>query len=227
MRWRRAVIEDVPQVASAVRAVHLGAGHTVSSVDGGFDGPIDGIVETGPSCAALKFQPRFKQGLSASGAGKRPGAFFMQQCATSGCFGAVPTHHLILLWRQELAPFGLGVRDWIRLAIHVSDPWLGLGRRLHRPSPAGHRCQGSMLRCCVAGVCCYPWSVGMARSCCQERRGAATIRARLLRRCAPRNDMCGGRLVPLVGGATLVERGRFALRGPGSRSVFHRTLVLP
>jgi hypothetical protein len=56
----RAVIKDVPQMASTIRAVNLGSDHAEGSINGCLDGTLDRIIEAGPAGAAFEFPFRFK-----------------------------------------------------------------------------------------------------------------------------------------------------------------------
>ena len=56
MSWRRTIGEYMPQMASAIRTVHLGLHHAMAAIDRRLDCTVDRIIETGPSRAALQFQ---------------------------------------------------------------------------------------------------------------------------------------------------------------------------
>src|ERR1041385_1508991 len=66
-------------------------------------------------CAACE------QRLIARGAMEGAGTFFVQQRATSRHLGAVLAHDLVLLAREQLAPFGVAVADGILLG-HCRSP---------------------------------------------------------------------------------------------------------
>src|SRR5271169_4838963 len=56
----RAVVKDVPEMASTIRAMNLGSDHAEGSIDGCLDGTLDRIVEAGPTGAAFEFPFRFE-----------------------------------------------------------------------------------------------------------------------------------------------------------------------
>src|SRR5712691_2358419 len=70
MRRRRAVLEDVTEMAAAAAAMHLVAHHAVAGVGRFFDRPGFRVVEARPAGAALEFLFRREQRLAAAGAGK-------------------------------------------------------------------------------------------------------------------------------------------------------------
>src|SRR5580658_5352245 len=77
MRRRRAVLEDVAEVAAAAAAMHFGAHHAVVAVGRGLDRPGDRIVEARPAGAALEFLLGDEQLLAAAGAGEFAGALLV------------------------------------------------------------------------------------------------------------------------------------------------------
>ncbi|CAH2401244.1 hypothetical protein MES5069_280021 [Mesorhizobium escarrei] len=115
---RRAVLEDVAEMAAAAGAVAFGADHAVAAVDGRLDRTGHRIVEAWPAGAALELQLGFEQGLVAADAGKSAGALLVEQGAAARPLGAVITHHRILLRRQPGAPFGIGAGDRVGVTIH-------------------------------------------------------------------------------------------------------------
>src|SRR5262249_38462246 len=127
MGRRRAVLEDVAEMAAAAAAMHLGAGHAVAVVGQGFDRALLRIVEARPAGAALEFLLRGEQRLPAAGAGEGAGALLMVERAAARRLGAVAAHHPILLGRQELPPFRVGVGYrvvlGVELGIPVGIPW--------------------------------------------------------------------------------------------------------
>src|SRR5215813_4063924 len=122
MSRRRAVVEDMAKMAAAPAAVDLGAGHAVAAVDRGFDRALLGIVEARPPGAAVEFLLRHEQWLSAPGAHKGAVAFFVIECAASGCLGAVLAHHPVLLRREQPSPFLIGTGDGVALGFHGYSP---------------------------------------------------------------------------------------------------------
>lgn len=119
MRRRRAILEDVAEMAGAGRAMNLGADHAVAAIDGCFNGTSDRIVEAGPTGPAFEFQSCLEQRLAAAGAGKPTRPFLRQQGATPWCLGAVRSHHVVLLRRQQAAPLSVGAREWIGFPRYV------------------------------------------------------------------------------------------------------------
>src|SRR5579872_6303032 len=119
MGRRRAVGEDMAEMAAAARAMHLGAAHAVTAVLGRFDRTIQRIVEARPAGAAFEFGLRPKQRLAAAGTGECAGAFLVIERAAVRRFGAMPAHHLILLGPQQAAPFLFGMGDWEVLLGHL------------------------------------------------------------------------------------------------------------
>src|SRR5580704_3406855 len=55
VRGRRAVVEDVAEMAAAAAAIHLGALHAPAAVGGGVDRARLRVVEARPAGAALEF----------------------------------------------------------------------------------------------------------------------------------------------------------------------------
>jgi hypothetical protein len=56
----RAIVKDVPEMASTIRAMDLGSDHAEGSINGCLDGTLDRIIEAGPAGAAFEFPFRFK-----------------------------------------------------------------------------------------------------------------------------------------------------------------------
>src|SRR5580692_9264362 len=119
VRRRRAIVEDVAEMAAAAAAVHLGALHAPAAVGGGIDRAWLRIVEARPAGAALEFLLRGEQRLPAADAGERAGAFLVIERATARPFGAVLAHDVELLGREQLLPLRLGVRHGIVLGIRL------------------------------------------------------------------------------------------------------------
>src|SRR5580704_18518188 len=119
MRGRRAVVEDVAEMAAAAAAVHFGALHAPAAVGGGIDRARLRIVKTRPAGAALEFLLRGEQRLPAADAGERAGALFVIEGAAARPLGAVLAHDVELLGREQLLPLGFGVRDGIVLGVRL------------------------------------------------------------------------------------------------------------
>src|SRR5947208_3084505 len=120
MRRRRAVFENVPEMAAAAAAMHLGADHAPAAVGRALDCVRLGIVKARPAGATLEFGFRDEQLLSAAGTIERSGALFVIECATARPLSAVLAHDVILLRRQYFAPFRLAMRDGIGFRLQVS-----------------------------------------------------------------------------------------------------------
>src|SRR4249919_3123026 len=102
-------------MTAAAAAIDFRACHTVAAVLDGLNGSGHRVVKAWPAGAAFEFLFRDEQWLIAAGADECAGALFIIERATSRHFGAVLTHDLVLVRAQQLAPFGVGVRDRILL----------------------------------------------------------------------------------------------------------------
>src|SRR6185436_7184161 len=105
MRRRRPVIEYVAEVATAAAAMYLVADHAVAAIRFHFNGVGDRIIEARPARSTLEFHLGCEQRLVAGHAAERAGPLLVQQRAASRHFGAVLAHDLVLLRREQLAPF--------------------------------------------------------------------------------------------------------------------------
>ena len=54
----RAVVKDVPEMTSTIRAMNFGSDHAKGSINGCLDGTLDRIIEAGPAGAAFEFSFR-------------------------------------------------------------------------------------------------------------------------------------------------------------------------
>src|SRR3954468_10421177 len=122
MGRRGAIREDVTEMAAAVGTMHLGALHAIGTVDGLLHRARLRVVEARPAGAALELGLGHEQLLPAARAGEGAGALLEVQRAASRPLGAVLAHDVELLGRQNLAPFGLGMRDRVSLHVHRSAP---------------------------------------------------------------------------------------------------------
>src|ERR1700761_6018912 len=84
---RRAVLEDMAEMAAAAAAMHFGAGHEIAVVGRGLDRSRLRIVETRPAGAAVELLLRYEQRLAAADASKRAGALFVVERATARRLG--------------------------------------------------------------------------------------------------------------------------------------------
>ena len=92
-----AVLENVPQVPLAPRAVHLGSFHAEGPVGGGLNRVRHWRPEARPSGAAVELRLRCEQLLATARASENPVAVFLVQRARPGPLGAVLSQHLKLL----------------------------------------------------------------------------------------------------------------------------------
>src|SRR4051794_40046704 len=100
---RRAVREDVAEVAAAAAAMAFGAHHAIGMVVRFLERAGLRIVEARPAGAAFEFLLRFEQLLPAPRAGEGAGALLEIQRAASGPLGAVLAHDVELLGGEQLA----------------------------------------------------------------------------------------------------------------------------
>src|SRR5579859_7727791 len=133
---RRAVVEDVAEVAAAAAAMHLGADHAVAAVGRRFHGAFDGVVEARPAGAAVEFLLADEQRLAAADAGEGAGTLFVIEGAAAGRLGAVLAHHPVLLRREQASPFGIAVGDGIALRFHGGPRSVGGWVSFHSTHPS-------------------------------------------------------------------------------------------
>src|SRR5215471_13808624 len=105
-------------MAAAAAAVHLGALHAVAVVRGGLDRARLRIVEARPAGPAVELALRAKQRLAAADTAERAGALLVVERAAARRLGAVAAQHLVLVRREQLAPFRIGVADGILFGLH-------------------------------------------------------------------------------------------------------------
>src|SRR6185312_7875141 len=117
---RRTIFEDVAKMTAAAAAMHLVAHHAVAGIGVGFDGAGNRIVEARPPSTALELEFGGKQRLIAGGAMEGPRALLVEERAASRHLRAVLSHDLVLLGRENLAPLGFAVGNWI--LFHHSVP---------------------------------------------------------------------------------------------------------
>ena len=115
MGRRRAVVEDMSQMAAAGRAMDLGRAPCRGCRRPRFRRcPRPARRSSASRCRSRTCAP-FEQCLAAAGAGEFARPLFDQQGAAAGALGPVLAHDVILLGCQELAPFGVAARDRIGL----------------------------------------------------------------------------------------------------------------
>jgi len=114
------------EMTAAAAAMGLGADHEMAAVDRRFDRSRLGVIEARPAGAALEFLLRLEQSLAAAGAVERTRTLLEIEGAAAGPLGSMLAHDVILLGRQNLAPFLLRVRDGVllgsRRAVHGLPP---------------------------------------------------------------------------------------------------------
>src|SRR6185437_3100971 len=108
-RRRRSIRKNVAEMAAATTAMHFRAHHAVALVVRGFDRSGFRVVEAWPAGATLEFLFGHEQRLPASGALEGAGAFLEIERAASRPLGAMTTHDVVLLGREHLPPFGVGM----------------------------------------------------------------------------------------------------------------------
>src|ERR1700689_2502348 len=101
----------MPEMSAASAAMHGRSDHTIGLVLGRSDRFVDRRPEARPTRAAVEFRRRGEVVKVASGAGEDAAPFLMQQWAGEGPLGSRLTKHGVLVGRQQLAPFLIGVRD--------------------------------------------------------------------------------------------------------------------
>src|SRR5580700_3703109 len=118
MRGRRAVLEDMAEMAAAAAAMHLGADHPVALVHRRLGRALDRIVEARPAGAAFEFLVGHEQRLGAARADERAGALLVVERATAGRLGPMRAHYPVLLRGEELVPLFVGAGERECLAFH-------------------------------------------------------------------------------------------------------------
>src|SRR6516162_9030193 len=131
MGRRRAIFENMAEMAAAAAAMHFGAGHPIAAIDRGLDRAGKRMVEARPSGSTFGFRARYEQRLTATGAFERARALLIIECATARPLGAVPAHDIVLLGREQAPPFLVGAGYREPLFLHV-----GLRRDARRAQTA-------------------------------------------------------------------------------------------
>lgn len=109
-RWCRTILEDVPQVRVTRVTQNFGSPHAIARVEFGADGLlVEGRPETGPARAGLEFGLRIEEGGSAADAPIAAFPFQVPVFATKGRLSPLLASHVILLWREVLFPFLVGL----------------------------------------------------------------------------------------------------------------------
>src|SRR6056300_1384672 len=107
----RAILEDMPLVADATRAVVFGARQHQSPVAFGADMGVDGLVKTRPAGAAVELGLRAKQRQVAGGTNIGAVTLFIVQRAAPGTLGGFFEQNLVLILIEQLAPLFTGFAD--------------------------------------------------------------------------------------------------------------------
>ena len=109
---RRAVIEDMAEMAATLGAMDFLAHHVHRAVAVGRDGRVlQRRPEARPAGVAVELGLGGEQRELATGAGEGAGAVLLVERARIGALGALPPQHRILGGRQQGAPFRVGMRD--------------------------------------------------------------------------------------------------------------------
>src|ERR1700676_764246 len=107
-----AVVEDVAEMAVALRAQHFGADHAVADVALFVNVVLRRrLGKARPAAAGIEFGIRFEQRLSAAGADIGAGPPFMLVFAGERPLGRLLAQHRVLHRRQFLPPLGLVLLD--------------------------------------------------------------------------------------------------------------------
>src|SRR5579863_8711899 len=106
-RGARPVREDMPEMAVAPRAVHLGALHVIGLVARGAHSARERPIEARPARAAVKLRVRLEQGLSAARAAKDAGPMLIIERARARALRTMTAQHPVLLGGQRALPLGL------------------------------------------------------------------------------------------------------------------------
>src|SRR6185369_4467037 len=114
-----AIREDMAEMAAALGAMDLGAGHEVAGVGRCVDRALHRCPEGRPARAAFVLGARFEQGLAAAGAAEGAGALFVVQRAGERPLGAMVAQHVMLQRVEFLLP--LGVALFHRIVGHGSS----------------------------------------------------------------------------------------------------------
>src|SRR5262245_38927432 len=105
--------EDVAEMAAALGAMHLGAGHEMAAVARRADGAVLGRPERWPARAAFVLGRGIEQRLAAAGAAEGAGALLVVQRAGERPLGAVIAQHVMLQRVELLLPLGVALLDGI------------------------------------------------------------------------------------------------------------------
>jgi hypothetical protein len=109
----RSIVEYMAQVTAATAAADFVTGHSERGVGGFPDGPIQRLPEAWPSGAAVELGPGRKERQGATCASEYAGPLFMVERTGKRALGTGFTQYNVLLWSQQPAPFGVGMRHFI------------------------------------------------------------------------------------------------------------------
>src|SRR5262245_34709257 len=115
---RRAVLEDVTEVAAAIVTVHLRAHHSPGAIGGRTNRALQRCEEAGPSGSALEFAIGDEEPLPTRNAGESTRPMLVQQRARTGTLRRVPAKHSVLLGRQLAAPLFIRFLDRKMCGLH-------------------------------------------------------------------------------------------------------------
>src|SRR5262249_35619719 len=120
---RRAIREDVAEMAAAVRARHFGADHTVAGVAMLVDHLIVlGRGEAGPAAAGIELCARVEQRRTAAGADEGARALAVQKLTGERSLRALLAQHVVAVGAQFLQPLLVGLGDFGHETILISGP---------------------------------------------------------------------------------------------------------
>src|SRR6202034_3297775 len=107
------VIEYVAEMSAAAPARNRRSHHAEAAVLGLVDRFVERCPKARPAGAAVEFGLGREQRQVAAGAGERAGAVFFEKRTRERPFGAFMPEYLISVRGQKLAPFVVGVRDFV------------------------------------------------------------------------------------------------------------------
>src|SRR4029079_16543232 len=103
----------VPEWPAAALAVHSVPRHAVAAIGGRADGAVERREEARPAGAAFELAIGDEERLTAARARERHRTMLVQQGAGARPLGRVSTQDCVLLGREQLTPFCVGLLDGI------------------------------------------------------------------------------------------------------------------
>src|ERR1700688_1300449 len=141
---RRAVVEDVTEMAVAPVAVDFVALHSDARVARLRDRIFQRRVETRPAGTAVEFRRRREERQGATGAGKRPGSVLVLERARTGNLGAAPAQD-VELFRAEAFPPGVVGQDEAASGGVRRGEWEGEASAERGERRAARRCYHALI----------------------------------------------------------------------------------